>query len=619
MIAKKSSNYQLPIAVGVFGLAVGLLAGLNVLISGIPTPGLIAGFVDDWSHHHVVYTNPGTAAEALAQGRFEQWYMTVNNPRYIMQEMRRHPMLRAMAAAPDFASRVALLRSTSVDSSAMANAKKPPEGTLTNDWNFDVGPIGVGTGNFPAKFSFNGGVSSSDLAVFNTSEPGSGTAATLIGLTDLYVATPTVAWAYNTTTGDTVATSVVFNLTGNQIAFISTQSSHAYLNVLRFHAAEGTAYGTPVSPDFKETTGATYSSCKTTNPTKSCLLRLEFANADNDTNSSPYYDYASDTLWVGDNSGFIHEFTNVFNGSVAEKVSSGTTPWMSTAATTILTSPVYDGSTYVYVGAANGYVYAFTVSSGAKHATSASALTGGGLGLTDSPLLDVAGGFLYEGIGYDASTSHDSGITRVNVPALTSVSEVYFGGSSTTVPVFSGVFDNSHYLDGGTTGYITTCNAFSPDYYFNPIALSGFVAGTRTAYSSVSGDKYVEVASGLVTCSPQTEVLNGSDDYIFFSVASSANESAGGCTAGSGIACVYGFIVGNATTYTWTGSGPNEGLEIPENTAGAQSSTSAIIIDNTATGGGSNVYFTTNSTTPGSPCSHPSTADCAVQVTQSAL
>jgi len=617
MNAKKIFNHKLLIAVGVSGLAVGLLAGLNVLISGIPTPGLMGGVVDDWSHHHVSYTNPGTAAEALAQGRFEQWYVTVNNPRYIMQEMRRHPMLRAMAAAPDFASRMALLSSPSVDSDAFATAQKRPSMTLTNDWNVDVGPIGVGTGNFPAKFSFNGGVSSSDLAVFNTSEAGSGTSATLMGLNDLYVATPTVAWAYNTTTGDTVATSVVFNLTGNQIAFISTNSSHAYLNVLYSHSGEGTAYGTPASPDFTETTGAAYSSCKTTNPAKSCLLRLEFANADNDTNSSPYYDYASDTLWVGDNSGFIHEFTNVFNGSVAEKVSSGTTPWMSTGATTVLTSPVYDGSTYVYVGAANGYVYAFTASSGAKHATSASALTGGGLGLTDSPLLDVAAGFLYEGIGYDAS--HDSGITRVNVPALTSVSEVYFGGSSTTVPVFSGTFDNSHYLDGGTTGYITTCNAYTPNYYFNPIALSGFVAGARTLYSSVTGDHYVEVASGLVTCSPQTEVLNGTNDYIFFSVASHAHESAGGCTAGTGIACVYNFIVGNATTYTWTGTAPNAGMEIPENTAAAQSSTSGIIIDNTAAGGGSNVYFTTNATTNGSPCSHPATAGCAVQVTQSAL
>jgi hypothetical protein len=206
----------------------------------------------------------------------------------------------------------------------------------------------------------------------------------------------------------------------------------------------------------------------------------------------------------------------------------------------------------------------------------------------------------------------------VNVPALSSVSEVYFGGSSTTVPVFSGTFDNSHYLDGGTTGYITTCNAYSPDYYFNPIALSGFVAGARTEYSSVTGDKYVEVASGLVTCSPQTEILNGTDDYIFLSVASHAHESAGGCTAGTGTACVYSFIVGNATAYTWTGTAPGAGMEIPENTATGQSSTSGIIIDNTAGSGGSNVYFTTNATTNGSPCT-TTTAGCAIQVTQSAL
>jgi hypothetical protein len=591
-----------------------MVVSLNILVSGLPSPGLIVGVVEDWSTHHVVYTNPGTATEALAQGRFVEWYRLVNQPRYIMQQLRRDPLLRATVTAPDFAARAALLRGSMEASDALMVARKRPHPTLKKDWNFDVGPIGVGAGNFPAKFSFIGGVSSSDIAVFNTSEAGSTTSATVIGLNNLYTTSPNVAFAYNTTTGDTVATSVAFDLTGDQIAFISTNGGHAYLNVLRFETSSGngTAYATPVTLT-ASTTASAFTTCK--QGSGACLYRLEFANAATDTNSSPYYDYSSDRLWVGDNSGNVHEFTGVFNGSVAE---SGN-PWGTTGAATVLTSPVYDGSTYVYVGAANGSVYTFTASTGAKYATSASLTGSTGLGLSDSALLDVANNMLYESVGYDAHG--DSGVTQVVTPGLGTISEVYFGPGSTTIPLYTGTFDNSHYLSGGTTGVITTCNWYT-DLYFNPIALAGFSSGNRIEYSSLSTDHYTELTTATVACSPQTEILNGSDDYVFMSVATSANQAVGNCATGAH-GCVYGFIVGNATTYNWdttsgvgTGPAPNEGFEIQPNTGG-QSSTSAIIIDNTASGG-SNIYFTTNATTNGAPCTNTAHG-CAIQVSQSAL
>ena len=558
-----------------------------------------------------MYTNPVTAAEALARGRFKEWYRLVNDPRYVMQQMKRDPMQRRNAQATDFASRMAILGRPSAEVDGLSKLKRFPMPDLKNDWNVDVGPIGVGSGNFPAKFTFNGGVSTNDIAIFNTSEPGSGTSATLIGLNDLYAAAPAVAFAYNTTTGDTVATSVAFDLRGDQIAFISTNGGHAYLNVLRFEtvAGNGTAYGSPVTLTPSASPGA-FTNCKT--GSSSCLYRVEFTNGDTDTNSSPYYDYSSDKLWVGDNSGNLHEFTGVFNGSVAE---SGN-PWGTTGATTILASPVYDGSTYVYVGASNGDMYTFAVSSGAKYATSAT-ITGAGLGISDGPLVDVAASKLYVALGYD--TSHDSGIAQLVTPGLGTVSEVYFGTGYANVPEYVGTFDNTHYLDGGTTGYVTTCNHYGGDIYFNPIAISGFVSGTRTLYSAVPGDQWTEVATTGVACSPQTEILNGTKDYVFLSVATSANATAGTCTAGSTSACVYGFIIGNATTYNWGGGAPTEGDEIKPNASGVASSTSGIIIDNTAAGGGSNVYFTTNSTTNGAPCSAPATMGCAIQVTQSSL
>ena len=616
------------VAFGVFGVAVGLLAGLNVLISALPSPGLIVGVVDDWSTHHVVFTNPGTAAEALAQGRFKDWYRTVNDPRYIMQQMKRNPLAHTLSGATDFASRMALLSAPTASSDVLSSAKTASPGTLTNDWNVDVGPIGVGGGNYPAKFSFNSAPSCSDIAIFNTSEAGSTTTATVMGINNLYdgapsgelscTGSPTVAFAYDTSDGDAtdkVVTSATFSLAGTEIAFVSTDGTHSYLNLLRFETGtgNGTAYAHPVAPATISTTGAGYVSCKS--GTGSCLLRLEFSDSGDDTISSPYYDYSSDTLWAGDASGNLHEFQPVFNGDAVEVGA----PWAKTGATTVLASPVYDG-TYVYVGGANGILYAFTASSGALKASSATLTHSGSLGLIDAPLLDVVNSVLYVAMGDDPSG--DSSVMQLPTPALTPTSEVYFGTGSTTVPEYVGTFDNTHYAadlaGANTTGYITTCNFFAAANYFNPIKISGFSAG-RKLYSSVSGDVYERVSNAAVACSPQTENVSGGHDYIFLSVASHADTTGtapSGCANGTADACLYSFIVGTSTGYTWTtAASPNYGFKIPENT-GTASSTSAIIVDNSAANG-SNIYFTTNATTNGAPCT-TTTAGCAIQVTQAA-
>ena len=246
----------------------------------------------------------------------------------------------------------------------------------------------------------------------------------MIGLTSLYTTNPTVVFAYNTTNGDTVATSIVFDFTGDQIAFISTNGGHAYLNVLRFKtvAGNGTAYGSPVSPASVSNTGTGYTTCKA--GAGSCLFRVEFANAANDTNSSPFYDYAYDTLWVGDNIGKVHEFTGVFSGTVAE---SGN-PWASTGASTILTSPVSDFS-YVYVAGNNGIVYSFQISSPSTVAHSAVLTkTGtGAVGINDAPLLDTTNGDLYVSTSYNA-VDGASGDIRLPTPGLGTWYAVDFTG-----------------------------------------------------------------------------------------------------------------------------------------------------------------------------------------------
>jgi hypothetical protein len=46
-------------------------------------------YVDDWSQHHVVFSNPGTEADAIKSGHYSEWLKIVSDPRYVMQQQRR--------------------------------------------------------------------------------------------------------------------------------------------------------------------------------------------------------------------------------------------------------------------------------------------------------------------------------------------------------------------------------------------------------------------------------------------------------------------------------------------------------------------------------------------------
>src|SRR5208282_358661 len=47
------------------------------------------GLPDDWTHHYLVFSNPGTEQQATESGRYEQWLKIVNDPRFIMQQIKR--------------------------------------------------------------------------------------------------------------------------------------------------------------------------------------------------------------------------------------------------------------------------------------------------------------------------------------------------------------------------------------------------------------------------------------------------------------------------------------------------------------------------------------------------
>src|SRR5208283_5153745 len=103
-----------------------------------------------------------------------------------------------------------------------------------------------------------------------------------------------------------------------------------------------------------------------------CMYAITFNGSPSDSISAPFYDYNSDTIYVGDNAGRLHKFTGVFNGTPAEVTSS---PWpVTVASSTIscgsgtnacltLSSPVYDSTSgKIFVG--NGITVNFIVFTG---------------------------------------------------------------------------------------------------------------------------------------------------------------------------------------------------------------------------------------------------------------
>ena len=83
-------------------LRLGVLAILaGWLISSVAAqqmPSMEQGIPSDWSMHHVIFSNPGTEQEAVANGTYERWLKVVNDQRYIFQQLKRGEPVQGPAA-----------------------------------------------------------------------------------------------------------------------------------------------------------------------------------------------------------------------------------------------------------------------------------------------------------------------------------------------------------------------------------------------------------------------------------------------------------------------------------------------------------------------------------------
>jgi hypothetical protein len=109
--------------------------------------------------------------------------------------------------------------------------------------------------------------------------------------------------------------------------------------------------------------------------------------------------------------------------------------------------------------------------------------------------------------------------------------------------------------------------------------------------------------TAAASCSPVTEIYDGSTDWIFMSV------SAAGTQTGCSGACLYNYNVttnpGSMTT----------GISTAASSSGLGGSTSGIIIDNTSgDAGASQIYYSPLGNL--SSCTGSVSATCAVQTSQ---
>ena len=554
------------------------------------------GVPTDWSHRHMVFSPPGSPMEA---------FNLSGNPRYVQQWLRR-----------------------------TVERRRRRHGVIHKDWSQSMGTgATVGAGQYPAKFSYDATVDSctNDFVAFNTGLAGAAGQASIIAYTNLYVGcpgprtVPSVYWAYNT--GGTISTSVTLSLDGSQLAFVQAQGGVATLVLLKWQASTTETATNPMSL----TSTGSYRGC-----TAPCMTTLTFTGTTpKDTYSSPYYDFTSgsDTLYVGDDAGFLHQFTGVFSGTPAE---STTAPWPVKAGSAPLSGPVFDSTTgNVFVATSfqtsnnggrlqiicaispcamgnngNGPVAIGTVTpsgilgpdttvNGNCRGTGASG-NGSNLRL-DAPIVDSTAGRVYVFLG------NDGGGNSVVIQFPTAVSmtsyhscpaETTVGtGSTTGIPLFAGTFDNV---------YFTSSSGSSPS---GNLYVCGNTTGNATLYQvritsnamAASGTSVLAVSTGNTTCSPVTEVFSSSIDWIFLSVEALGSTSSpvlcpsnAGCLMSFKVPTTLGGTLPSGTTATLATSG----------------GTSGVVIDNTVAPGTlhtSQIYFSTL------------TGGTAVQASQAAL
>jgi hypothetical protein len=568
------------------------------------------GYPQDWSSRHLLM--PGMRAEdVLAAGE--------KDPRYV------YNMVMRQVAVERFRHR-----------------ERRHQRETKIDWAVSLENGYVPQNQFPAKYQFDvvADDCNADYIVFGLTVT-SGTQANLVGINNLYTGattpcnsgSPWVAFAYNTVTqsGGQIKTSPAISKDGTKVAFVESTSSGSYFHVLVLPSP----IPTPPAQDGTVLSPLTPTTC-TTPTTAGCLTTLTIQTSASDSNSSPWVDYNTDTAYVGADNGLLYKINPVFGGGAPALVSDPSN-WPVTVSTnkynTVLTAPIVDDPAgLIFLGDGEGYLYSVKLNSPGK--TYAAQQTVGwaydgnndgsgkpGTGIVDPPIAvtDPANPttdqvFAFTGCSYvlgigGAVTQLPANFTT-GVPTTSNTVDLGSAsgdGDCTGKNVHVGVFDNAFWTSGSTSGHMIACGFVDnggapakPQMYFFPFA-SHIITSTGSTTFVIDNTKGDE-------CSPLTEFYNGTTDRLFFGVGSTdgfLNSST---------------ITTSLTTPTCTGAPTSSCVTSPSALGG----TSAIVVDNQLSNGGTNIYFSTLApgSVNGQKCNVTGgTANpyCAVKLTQSGL
>ena len=649
---------RIPVGLFAFTFALAMAPALAGNASAQAPSAAGQGVADDWTHHRLIFSNLGTAEEAMRSGSYARWLQIASDPRFELQKRKRNfaaagapgsnvnmsggapePEANRREGTPEAVNPIdpnnlprGLYRAPAAPRKEprFDIGPRPKSQPVHTDWSENMGSgAKAGLGVYPAKYSFFttsancASAATPDYVIYNTGLAGSSTQASVIAYDNLYAtgctsgAVPSVYWAYNTN-GGTVTTSVTLSLDGSQTAFVQTTGGVASLVILKWAASGSESAGSPRT--LSVTPAGSYRACSAP-----CMTSLTFSGGSNDSGSAPFIAYGSDTIYVGDDSGKLHKFTGVFLGTPTEAGS----PWPVAVSTSALDGPVYDsgsgnilvgdyllggGSTCTPLGSPCGFFYSVVASSGVV--AGKSNRLDYNFGIVESPVVDSAAGMAYVFVGADGPAGSPSACgSTVPCSAVFQFPVNFTSGSGTEAPVgpgfaflLLGQFDDAYLTSAARqtpSGHLYVVgNTGAANNTLYQVTISSNVMSTLTTAGPTVSNNYTNgfMAAGLGV----TEFFNSGHDYIFLSVLSYGAPASCSNTLSNG--CVMGFDVTSGSI------SPSTAPTAATTEAGG---TSGIIIDNSAAlAGASNIYFTpladqlcpTSGTTGG----------CAIQTSQSA-
>ena len=634
---------------GLMTAAMAQEANESITVGGVK----ITGLPDDWSYHHVVFSDPGTAEQAIQKGAYERWFGVVNNPRYVIQQLERRAPARGPASADvdriEEEARLAASLQKAKDPYLLASQKGGAQrkDASERDWSQGLEAGQPMQAAYPAVWSasFTQANCLTDNVVYVTGKAGSSSAASVVAYYNLYSGCPTgggnppsvpsIYWAYNT--GAAAYTSPVISPDGTQIAFVQYSSVYISSVVLIKWAQSTSTQNESITHPLtltSQSSGSAYRNC-IPSAAVPCMYTMTLNHMDSYSNA--YYDISTDKLYVGDNSAYLHSFTGVFNGIPSATEASGFPVRLRHGSSGFydLTSPVVDDNTgLVMVGNLAGSAFWVTTSGTVSASTSTSSKCAGTSGMNDSPLIDSTAQREY--VFFDdvaISGSYFDQIDEYNfaaTPPNTLVSRVNVGNSEASAGkcdhayFFSGNFDNVYYqsMDPPSGNLWVVGNSIGPSTLYQVPITSNVMSTSATSIATLSNSSSLGYASPVTefcnnnvsNCTSNGTQTTSGTDYLFFSV---YEGTLSGCTSTGANGCVVAY---NITVP----ASPSLVATLNKSTPTLYPSleaTGGIVVDNSLSSpaGTSNVYFNTRNNVANSCGSGQPEGICAVQASQAGL